>query len=496
MSKESSKHHWSGAGSQPPPALLTGDGLPIEFRPSWCLVNQRGTFGVSSQVVARRILITENRGEASREDVEQASVLTNKVIREGVDGEKTFVQILDYTELRSATLGARRHFAEAMRARRNVKALIFIGVSPLMEFNVKLGRRFNAFDFEMLFAEDLSSALQLAYELLEGELGATSTEDLRRLFIGASLDGHRYTAMRAPGWSVELEGLTVDVELLNGKIMHTRVRGSVRQEHFEQVTSFFDELDRELSSHRLRGLMIDSDEIDATGWGVRRQFAEWFGGWAKARGFHQVVFYRADRALTAVINLSRGVLPFSVKVVETFEEALQCVADSRCHRGRQSDLPGLPPLRISSMPAEAPLVQELLLYLGSINWEDEHIEPGQASRVRGALEPVYSAIDLIVEELNSLLRERRAAQEELQRAHDELEQRVEERTSELFEATKQIKTLSGLLPICSSCKKIRDDQGAWTHMETYVRDHSEANFSHGICPTCARELYGELFEDE
>jgi len=63
---------------------------------------------------------------------------------------------------------------------------------------------------------------------------------------------------------------------------------------------------------------------------------------------------------------------------------------------------------------------------------------------------------------------------------------------ELQKALSEIKNLSGLLPICASCKKIRDDKGYWNQLELYIRDHSEAEFSHSICPICAEELYGHL----
>ncbi|CAB1084727.1 hypothetical protein D1AOALGA4SA_12237 [Olavius algarvensis Delta 1 endosymbiont] len=62
----------------------------------------------------------------------------------------------------------------------------------------------------------------------------------------------------------------------------------------------------------------------------------------------------------------------------------------------------------------------------------------------------------------------------------------------LLNAIEEIKTLSGLLPICSSCKKIRDDQGYWTRIESYIEQHSDAEFSHGICPKCAKKLYPDL----
>ena len=56
----------------------------------------------------------------------------------------------------------------------------------------------------------------------------------------------------------------------------------------------------------------------------------------------------------------------------------------------------------------------------------------------------------------------------------------------------KVNTLSGLLPIGASCKKIRDDKGYWNQIEMYIQGHSEAEFSHGICPDCARRLYPEF----
>ncbi len=73
--------------------------------------------------------------------------------------------------------------------------------------------------------------------------------------------------------------------------------------------------------------------------------------------------------------------------------------------------------------------------------------------------------------------------EVLDRAH---RQRIEE-------ALERIKRLSGMLPICASCKNIRDDKGYWSGIETYISEHSDALFSHGICPECAQKLYPEQF---
>jgi len=66
--------------------------------------------------------------------------------------------------------------------------------------------------------------------------------------------------------------------------------------------------------------------------------------------------------------------------------------------------------------------------------------------------------------------------------------------NDLQQALDRVDLLDGLLPICSSCKKIRDDKGYWNQIETYIREHSKAEFSHGICPDCAKKMYPEYYE--
>ncbi len=77
-----------------------------------------------------------------------------------------------------------------------------------------------------------------------------------------------------------------------------------------------------------------------------------------------------------------------------------------------------------------------------------------------------------------------------------LNEHLQKEKSKRAKAEEHLKVLSGMLPICCSCKKIRDDNGYWEQVEVYVRDHSEAEFSHGICPECIEKLYGREFCDK
>jgi len=76
-----------------------------------------------------------------------------------------------------------------------------------------------------------------------------------------------------------------------------------------------------------------------------------------------------------------------------------------------------------------------------------------------------------------------------------LRKQLSNMVAELRTTLSEIKTLSGLLPICSSCKKIRDDKGYWNQIESYISEHSGVDFSHSICPECAKTMYLEFYEE-
>jgi PAS domain S-box-containing protein len=78
----------------------------------------------------------------------------------------------------------------------------------------------------------------------------------------------------------------------------------------------------------------------------------------------------------------------------------------------------------------------------------------------------------------------------------EIEQEREQLLLAYEDALHNIKTLKGLMPICASCKRIRDDKGYWNQIESYIQQHSDAEFSHGICPECAKRIYPKYYLDK
>jgi len=142
------------------------------------------------------------------------------------------------------------------------------------------------------------------------------------------------------------------------------------------------------------------------------------------------------------------------------------------------------------------------------------------SRSGDELDGLIKDFDSMTLQLEQSRMESKKAKDALEEVNEELEERFQERTSEITEVNRklidenterrkaeqekealikelketiaQVKTLKGLLSICSSCNNIRDDKRYWNQIKSYIKDHPEAEFSHGICPDCAKKLYPEL----
>ncbi|MBN1867738.1 response regulator [Candidatus Sumerlaeota bacterium] len=138
--------------------------------------------------------------------------------------------------------------------------------------------------------------------------------------------------------------------------------------------------------------------------------------------------------------------------------------------------PEFPPHAVSTVMLTGQGNEEIIVQALKMGAAD-YISKGRIS-ADGLCRIVYRAI-----EKRSLLRN----------LHEE-QQEKDQLIVELKEALAQVKRLSGLLPICSNCKKVRDDKGYWQQVEVYIGEHSEADFSHGFCPDCMKALYPGIVE--
>jgi hypothetical protein len=128
---------------------------------------------------------------------------------------------------------------------------------------------------------------------------------------------------------------------------------------------------------------------------------------------------------------------------------------------------------------------------------------GQQRNALAHANPIHDETGQLLGAVNVLvdITEQKRTEKTIQHLEAELEQRVRDRTLlleatilELQQTLTQVRTLHGLIPICTHCKSIRNEAGQWQVLERYLCEHTEAEFSHGICPKCLQEHYKDYFE--
>ena len=245
-------------------------------------------------------------------------------------------------------------------------------------------------------------------------------------------------------------------------------------------------------------------------------FEEGFLAWGKAVstagwGTFEISEYKPDdKQATVIVNNpweinmqrtypaeKRWGSPFlQGKIIGIFNHAFDasCWADDICDYDSDN-----PHTKLSIYPSRKTIKFELNKLRYEQMMEREKVLADEVNQKTIDLQKAKEKIELYSIELEQQVAERT---EELvktnKRLQDEIESRKEAESKkeklilDLQNTLNEIKTLKGLLPICASCKKIRDDKGYWNQIESYIRNHSEAEFTHSICPECSKKLYSDL----
>jgi phosphoserine phosphatase RsbU/P len=176
---------------------------------------------------------------------------------------------------------------------------------------------------------------------------------------------------------------------------------------------------------------------------------------------------------------------YNIKIATSGAKALDIITDCKppdiiLLDIQMPEMDGMEALRrIRSLPSERPPYILFLTVMG----EEDQIIAGLKAGANDYLTRPFKTGELI-------------ARVEVGHRMIEMQDTLLNRLVDLQKALSEIKTLRGMLPMCARCKKIRDDKGYWNQIEVYIRKHTDAEFSHGLCPDCIKILYPELDKDD
>jgi DNA-binding response OmpR family regulator len=152
-------------------------------------------------------------------------------------------------------------------------------------------------------------------------------------------------------------------------------------------------------------------------------------------------------------------------------------------------LPGLDGLEACRRITATAWLQDIPIIVITVKTDEQDLLAAFAAGAMDYIRKPVNSAELIARVSSALiLREERATRKAR-------EQELLMRTQEVERALREVKVLRGLIPICAKCKSVRTDSGDWQRLEEYIQDHSEAEFSHGICQVCLKEFYPDIFKD-
>lgn len=197
-----------------------------------------------------------------------------------------------------------------------------------------------------------------------------------------------------------------------------------------------------------------------------------------ANEFSRVVMDSIDDAIAIIDVGDYRITGCNAGFLKVFGLAMEQVVEKRCYElTHHQPEPCSPPFGICPMKATVTTGNY------SVAEHVHFLKNGEKFIAEVATSPIF-------DESGKVVRVVHVSRDISARKH--LEEEREKLIQELQEALQKVKTLSGLLPICSSCKKIRNDKGSWEKLEAYIAGHSEAAFTHGLCPECIPKYFGGL----
>jgi signal transduction histidine kinase len=405
-------------------------GLSIVQRPEWTFINFGRDYLANFSILGGRILLSRPQGYITQPDAAASLALMDRTALEIAGEAAGYVLIEDLSGLRGASFEARRYFINHMKKTDRMMGLIFYNVSPVYRLSFKLANRFYRDPRPVQIADSYSEAVKIAGDILAAkgislESDALfSKESAQQLPEAEREDAQRFlTVQKSPGWNLDLDGYTVGMEIIDNSILHSVSSGFMRENHVNSVSRLRLQIVREKGDGRgFDYLVACAKDVKGNTRNTRKLFMADLRAFHEKYPFRAYIFYGASRHIRAAANLAKPFMPFKVYIANDFHEAMDFIRKDQQKKTDQAD-------EKSKNQKKGPIekqydvqryADELLHFLGSINWEMSGFAEEQQIPENHPFYHVYEGLRLIKGELDELFLEKEAQKKEKTKLQEQL----------------------------------------------------------------------------
>ncbi len=388
--------------------------LPVEIRPEWTDVSFGSDFRFNLSLIGQQIICTRPKGFGDERVVQETLRRIDEAVKTRVSPELPFVWVADYSHISGITMGGRKTFASSIAGWPGLRAMILIGLTPVLSAIVRLGIRLNLFSFPVRMVSSYPEAIEVATAILDSLPASEMPAPISPVVVSNE------------GWKLVLPGYSIRFEVIDGSILHSVQGGSVREEHLDPV---FDLRDRVMLESGLRGkdfsILAGLENVEKANNAGRLGYVRRMARWYQENPFEVEVFYGMNPMMGTVINVSAKLAPFKVHVSKSYEEGLEYISNFVA-ANRVGVPEGSLEDRVMSRHeflVSPEKIDDLLGVIGAISWDTDDAVGLETIDPEDPFAPVYEALFLVKTELDELLAlrerdatERRRLQERLARS--------------------------------------------------------------------------------
>jgi PAS domain S-box-containing protein len=383
-------------------------------RPEWTEIHLDENYWTSIEVVGGLILKSAPSGYATGAGVAKLNALHHDAIATAMRPGVPHVHVADYTNFKGSSFDARRGFAEDLKNREGLAALIVHNAPPLFKLSIKLGRRILRLGLPVEITTDYPSAVRRAFEILSD----AGVEDLPTI----DRTGDVPTMSRSESGTIGIDSIELKYETIDGHIVHGRLDGFIGLTEMARIIEFESLIISSIDPSSGPLIFVtDLTKLEGLSPAARRLYVSTLRSRQRTQPISLYVCYGASRSLRRAINISRPFLPYRVRISRDRETALEVAR-------RESTGARLGPIdRIreavsgdDELPAAGqPSVDEILRLISNIDWENEGavVAAGEVDP-DDPLAPVVDALELIKAEVDDLFRVQRRAEVALRESEE------------------------------------------------------------------------------
>ena len=381
-------------------------GLPVVRRPEWTEICLDENYRTTIEIVGGHIVKSTPSGYATGTGVAKLTPLHREAISAAIKPGAPHVHIADYTNFEGSTFEARRAFAEDLKTRDGLAALIVHNTPPLFKLSIKLGRRILRLQIPVEIAADYPRAIRRACDILR-EAGV---EDL------PSIDetGDAPTVQKPESGTFGFDSVELGYETVDGHIVHGRLVGFIGLTEMARIIEFENLVISSIDPANGPLIFVtDLRKLEGLSAAARKLYVSTLRSRQRIKPISLYVCYGASRSLRHAINISRPFLPYRVRFSRDRNTALEVARRERHRAGFEpvDRIRGLITRNGGESSAPQPSVDDLLRLIADIDWEssgsvvaNHDIEPDDP------LAPLVDALELIKAEVDDLFRVQRKAE--------------------------------------------------------------------------------------